>query len=119
MSARKAIGPITKERMYDIIRSPVITEKSTLITQFNQVTFRVPMDATKPEIKQAVEGLSVVAISYYLTGLVKYLLEALDSGGVLPVDPKIATGFVMPVLIVLIVVGLRRIRTALDDRLDG
>ena len=37
--------------MYDLIRSPVITEKSTLITQFNQVTFRVPMDATKPEIK--------------------------------------------------------------------
>lgn len=63
MSARKAIGPITKERMYDIIRSPVITEKSTLITQFNQVTFRVPMDATKPEIKQAVEGLFDVNVT--------------------------------------------------------
>ena len=63
MSARKAIGPITKERMYDIIRSPVITEKSTLITQFNQVTFRVPMDATKPEIKQAVEGLFEVKVT--------------------------------------------------------
>ena len=70
-------------------------------------------------LQQAVEGLSVVAISYYLTGLVRYLLEALDSVGVLPVDPNIATGFVMPVLIVLIVVGLRRIRKALDDRLDG
>ncbi len=63
MSARKAIGPISKERMYDIIRSPVITEKSTLITQFNQVTFRVPMDATKPEIKQAVEGLFEVNVT--------------------------------------------------------
>ena len=63
MSARKAIGPITKERMYDIIRSPIITEKSTLITQFNQVTFRVPMDATKPEIKQAVEGLFEVTVT--------------------------------------------------------
>lgn len=70
-------------------------------------------------LQQAVEGLSVVAISYYLTGLVKYLLDALDSGGVMPVDPRIATGFVMPVLIVLIVIGLRRIRKALDDRLDG
>lgn len=63
MSVRKAIGPITKERMYDIIRSPVITEKSTLITQFNQVTFRVPIDATKPEIKQAVEGLFDVNVT--------------------------------------------------------
>ena len=63
MSARKAIGPISKERMYGIIRSPVITEKSTLITQFNQVTFRVPMDATKPEIKQAVEGLFEVNVT--------------------------------------------------------
>jgi large subunit ribosomal protein L23 len=63
MSAARTIGPISKERMYDIIRSPVITEKSTLITQFNQVTFRVPMDATKPEIKQAVEGLFEVDVT--------------------------------------------------------
>ncbi|MEM7443179.1 MAG: 50S ribosomal protein L23 [Pseudomonadota bacterium] len=63
MSTAGKIGPISKERMYDIIRSPVITEKSTLITQFNQVTFRVPMDATKPEIKQAVEGLFEVDVT--------------------------------------------------------
>ena len=62
-AASKKSGPISDERMYDIIRSPVITEKSTLITQFNQVTFRVPMDATKPEIKQAVEGLFDVNVT--------------------------------------------------------
>lgn len=63
MSAARTIGPISKERMYDIIRSPVITEKSTLITQFNQVTFKVPLDATKPEIKQAVESLFEVSVT--------------------------------------------------------
>ena len=47
----------TKERMYDIIRAPVVTEKSSSGSENAQVTFRVAMDATKPEIKAAVEGL--------------------------------------------------------------
>ena len=46
---------VSKARAYDIIKSPVITEKATLGSQHNQVTFRVPLDATKPEIKAAVE----------------------------------------------------------------
>jgi large subunit ribosomal protein L23 len=53
---------ISKERMYDIIRGPVITEKSTLGSEHGQVTFRVSMDATKPEIKAAVEGLFDVKV---------------------------------------------------------
>ena len=53
---------VTKERMYDIIRGPVITEKSTLGSEHGQVTFRVSMDATKPEIKAAVEGLFDVKV---------------------------------------------------------
>ena len=48
---------VDRSRMYEIIRSPVITEKSTLGSEFNQVTFKVPLDATKPEIRAAVEGL--------------------------------------------------------------
>lgn len=51
------------ERMYDIIRAPVITEKSTRVTEYNQVTFRVPLDATKPEIKQAVESVFKVQVT--------------------------------------------------------
>jgi large subunit ribosomal protein L23 len=54
---------VSKERMYEVIRYPVITEKSTLISEFNQVTFRVPMDATKPEIKLAVENLFKVKVT--------------------------------------------------------
>ncbi len=47
----------SKERMYDVIRAPVVTEKSSAGSENAQVTFRVAMDATKPEIKAAVEGL--------------------------------------------------------------
>ncbi len=54
---------ISKERMYDVIRSPVITEKATMGSEHGQVTFRVPLDATKPEIKAAVEGLFNVKVT--------------------------------------------------------
>ncbi len=54
---------VTQIRAYDIIRSPVVTEKSTLGSEHNQVTFRVAMDATKPEIKSAIEILFKVKVS--------------------------------------------------------
>jgi large subunit ribosomal protein L23 len=50
------------ERLYAIILQPVITEKSTRNSEFNQVTFKVTNDATKPEIKQAVEMLFRVKV---------------------------------------------------------
>ena len=50
-------------RMYDIIVAPVITEKSQRISEANQVVFRVSRDASKPEIKQAVEGLFNVKVT--------------------------------------------------------
>ncbi len=53
---------IDQARMYELIRSPMITEKSTLGSEHNQVTFRVPLNATKPEIKAAVEGLFDVKV---------------------------------------------------------
>ena len=65
MRARKAINPIVpnRGRSYEIIRSPVVTEKSTLLSEFNQVTFRVPLDACKPEIRAAVEDLFGVKVT--------------------------------------------------------
>jgi large subunit ribosomal protein L23 len=54
---------LTKARMYELIRYPVITEKSTVITEHNQVSFRVPVSATKPEIRAAVEGLFNVKVT--------------------------------------------------------
>ncbi|MFC7453476.1 50S ribosomal protein L23 [Insolitispirillum peregrinum] len=49
--------------MYDIISAPVITEKATLGSEFGQVTFRVPLTASKPEIKAAVEGVFGVTVT--------------------------------------------------------
>ena len=51
-----------KERWYDIILGPVVTEKSTQGAEHNQVTFKVRRDATKPEIREAVEGLFEVKV---------------------------------------------------------
>jgi len=53
---------VSKERMFDIVRSPVITEKATMGSEHNQVTFRVPLDASKPEIKAAIEGIFGVKV---------------------------------------------------------
>lgn len=49
-------------RHYDVIVAPVITEKATYATEMNQVVFKVRMDATKTEIKAAVERLFDVKV---------------------------------------------------------
>jgi large subunit ribosomal protein L23 len=48
--------------LYDVIVSPVITEKSTLATEHDQVIFNVSRTATKPQIKEAVEKLFSVKV---------------------------------------------------------
>ncbi len=50
-------------RHYDVIVSPVITEKATNLSEFNKVVFRVAPDATKPQIKEAVERLFDVKVT--------------------------------------------------------
>jgi len=56
---------------YDVILSPVITEKATKLTETNQVVFRVALDATKPRIAQAVEELFKVKVTGVNTVRVK------------------------------------------------
>jgi len=53
---------VSKEQYYDIIRSPAVAEKGTLVSEHNQVVFNVARTATKPEIKKAVEGLFGVKV---------------------------------------------------------
>ena len=48
---------------YDVVRAPHITEKSTLLSEHNQVVFKVATDATKPAIKAAVEALFDVKVT--------------------------------------------------------
>ena len=52
----------TKRSAYDVIVAPVITEKATLVSEANQVIFKVRSDATKTEIKAAVETLFKVKV---------------------------------------------------------
>lgn len=49
-------------RHYDVIVSPVITEKATLASEHNKVVFKVALTATKPQIKEAVEKLFDVKV---------------------------------------------------------
>jgi large subunit ribosomal protein L23 len=53
---------MTNLKHYDILVAPMITEKSTLASENNQVVFKVAPTATKPEIKAAVESLFSVKV---------------------------------------------------------
>src|SRR3954470_23830598 len=50
-------------RHYDVILAPHISEKSTMLSEHNAVVFKVAGDATKPEIKAAVEALFSVTVT--------------------------------------------------------
>ena len=50
-------------RHYDVVLKPHITEKTTLLSEHNAVVFQVAGDASKPEIKAAVEALFNVKVT--------------------------------------------------------
>jgi large subunit ribosomal protein L23 len=52
----------TDPRFYDVIIAPVITEKATMASEHNQVIFKVAPNATKPQIKEAIEKLFDVKV---------------------------------------------------------
>ena len=60
-----------KEHHYDVIRRPLITEKSTLVAEDNKIVFEVAIDANKPQIKEAVEGLFGVKVKAVNTTITK------------------------------------------------
>jgi large subunit ribosomal protein L23 len=62
---------IQDARHYDVIVSPVITEKATLASEQNKVVFRVAKTATKPQIKAAVERLFDVKVESVNTSIRK------------------------------------------------
>lgn len=66
-AAKKAANKKTEkaaiaEWMYGVIKSPVVTEKSTRGSEHNQITFKVDLNASKPDIKKAVEALFDVKV---------------------------------------------------------
>ena len=62
---------MTTERDYQTVLGPVITEKATLGSEYGQVTFRVALDATKPQIRTAIENLFKVKVTAVNTVRVK------------------------------------------------
>ena len=56
-------GKPSKERIYELIRATLVTEKATLITEHNQVSVWVPLDANKFEIRADVEDLFKVKVT--------------------------------------------------------
>ena len=60
-----------KVEHYDVIRKPIITEKSTMASENGAVVFEVSMDANKPQIKEAVENLFGVKVKAVNTTITK------------------------------------------------
>ncbi|QFS83931.1 50S ribosomal protein L23 [Roseivivax sp. THAF40] len=56
---------------YDVIRKPIITEKSTMASENNAVVFEVAIDSSKPQIKDAVEALFGVKVKAVNTSITK------------------------------------------------
>ena len=61
--AKKQAAAAVENRHYDIVLAPHITEKSTMLSEHNAVVFKVASDASKPEIKAAVEALFNVKVT--------------------------------------------------------
>ncbi len=61
--------------LYDFIRAPMITEKATMASEHNQFVFRVPLAATKPQIKLAIESLFKVQVKAVNTLITKGKLK--------------------------------------------
>jgi large subunit ribosomal protein L23 len=59
------------ESMYQVLMSPVVTEKSTMVAESNTLTFKVKPDATKIQIKEAIEALYKVKVDRVNTAAVK------------------------------------------------
>jgi large subunit ribosomal protein L23 len=73
---------------YDVILSPVITEKSTTASEYNKVVFNVRREASKPDIKSAVEQLFNVKVKSVNTILRKGKLKQFRGRRALQSDVK-------------------------------
>ena len=69
--AKKPASKAVDNRHYDVVLAPHITEKSTMVSEYNAVVFKVANDASKPEIKAAVEALFNVSVTKVNTILTK------------------------------------------------
>ena len=76
------------EELYMMLKTPVVTEKATLGSQHNQITFRVPLEANKAGVKKAVEGLFKVKVTKVNTLIQKGKLKTFKGKRALRSDTK-------------------------------
>jgi large subunit ribosomal protein L23 len=69
--AKKPEAKAVDIRHYDVVLAPHITEKSTMVSEYNAVVFKVANDASKPQIKAAIEALFNVSVTKVNTILTK------------------------------------------------
>ena len=69
--AKKPQAKAPEARHYDVVVAPHITEKSTMLSEYNAVVFRVAQSASKPEIKAAIEALFGVTVTGVNTMITK------------------------------------------------
>ena len=69
--AKKPQNSAIDNHHYDVVLAPHITEKSTMLSEYNAVVFKVAGSATKPEIKAAVEALFNVSVTNVNTMVTK------------------------------------------------
>ncbi len=79
---------MNKLKAYDVIKSPLITEKATLLSEVNQVVFKVAPSATKKDIKFAVENLFNVKVKAVNTLVRKGKLKTFRGKRALQSDTK-------------------------------
>ena len=65
----------SRAELYDVIRKPIVTEKSTMASEQNALVFEVKIDATKPLIREAVETLFNVKVKAVNTTIAKGKLK--------------------------------------------
>jgi len=108
MEERQSALATRLSRTADLLRTRVQLDMETqnrdLMASMNERT-RLQL-----RMQQTVEGLSVAAVSYYVLGLIGYLFKGAKDGGVLPFDPAIATAAVLPAIVLLVALAVRRIR---------
>ena len=69
--ATTQVGSAAPPAHYDLIKKPVITEKATMASEHGAVVFQVAMDATKPQIKEAIEAIFSVKVKAVNTTITK------------------------------------------------
>jgi len=78
--AKKKAPSMETVAAYDVILAPLVTEKSTMASEWNKVLFRVPLEASKPKIKAAIETLFDVKVKAVNTLRVKGKTKRSKSG---------------------------------------